>query len=128
MSEIVNRQIVLAARPQGWPKESDFRLESAPVAPLADGQFLARNVFMSVDPYMRGRMNDAKSYVPPFELGKALDGGAVGEVVESTVDTFRPGDAVLHPLGWREYAVLDARGATGVDLNLVPAGAYLGAL
>ena len=64
---------------------------------------------MSVDPYMRGRMNDVKSYVPPFQLGAPLDGGAVGEVVASEADGFKPGDLVLHGLGWRDYAVLDAR-------------------
>src|SRR5882724_11293778 len=128
MSEIVNRQIVLAARPQGWPKESDFRLESAPVAPLADGQFLARNVFMSVDPYMRGRMNDAKSYVPPFQIGKPLEGGAVGRVIESKHPGFAVGDCVMTMQGWREYAVSDGRGVNKVDPKLAPLSTFLGVL
>ncbi len=94
----------------------------------ADGQILVRNIVMSVDPYMRGRMDDVKSYAPPFEVGAALQGGAVGEVVASTVDTLRPGDTVLHGLGWREYAVLDARHAVRVDPAVAPPGAYLGVL
>jgi len=94
----------------------------------APGQVLVRNLVMSVDPYMRGRMNDVKSYVPPFEVGKPLDGGAVGEVVESTVDTLVPGDVVLHALGWRKYALVDAAAAAKVDPDLAPLGTYLGVL
>lgn len=92
------------------------------------GQVLVRNLVMSVDPYMRGRMNDVKSYMPPFAVGEPLLGGAVGEVVESTVDKFQPGDRVQHMLGWREYAVLDARGARKIDTTLAPMNAYLGVL
>ncbi len=83
---------------------------------------------MSVDPYMRGRMNDRKSYVPPFQLGEPLYGGAVGEVVESRADGFEPGDTVLHQLGWREFSVVEARQARKVDASLAPASAYLGVL
>ena len=83
---------------------------------------------MSVDPYMRGRMNDRKSYVPPFQLGETLYGGAVGEVVDSRADGFEPGDTVLHQLGWREISVVEARQAQNVDTSLAPASAYLGVL
>jgi NADPH-dependent curcumin reductase CurA len=87
-----------------------------------------RNTVMSVDPYMRGRMNDAKSYVPPFELDKAMLGGVVGEVVESRSPDLAVGDTVMHMLGWREQAVLDARHARKLDLSVAPATAYLGLL
>ncbi|HEU5111523.1 MAG TPA: NADP-dependent oxidoreductase, partial [Micromonosporaceae bacterium] len=121
-------EVHLAARPTGRPGPETFAVVEADVPRPAQGQLLVRNLVMSVDPYMRGRMNDAKSYAPPYEVGQVMHGGAVGEVVESTVDGFAPGDAVLHGLGWREYAVLDARGASKIDLGLAPAGAFLGVL
>ncbi|WDZ84316.1 NADP-dependent oxidoreductase [Micromonospora cathayae] len=123
-----NREIHLASRPQGWPTAENFRLVTTDVPTAADGQLVVRNLVMSVDPYMRGRMNDVKSYVPPFRLDAPLDGGAVGEVVESRADGFAPGDVVLHGLGWREYALLDAKAARKVDPTLAPVGAYLGVL
>nr|BFE71803.1 NADP-dependent oxidoreductase [Actinoplanes digitatis] len=89
---------------------------------------LVRNLLMSVDPYMRGRMDDRKSYVPPFQVGHALEGGAIGEVVESAADGLKPGDIVLHGLGWREYALVNARSAAKVDPSAAPLGAYLGVL
>lgn len=121
-------EIRLAQRPTGWPTADTFAAAHVPVPEPADGQILVRNIVMSVDPYMRGRMDDVKSYAPPFQVGAPLDGGAVGEVVVSTVDSLKPGDAVLHGLGWREYAVLDAKHAVKVDLSVAPAGAYLGVL
>ncbi len=121
-------EVRLASRPKGWPTPDDFDIAEAPVPRPAAGQILVRNTVMSVDPYMRGRMNDTKSYVPPFELGKPLEGGAVGEVVASESDAFRPGQAVLHNSGWREYALLDARGATEVSAEAAPLSAYLGVL
>jgi NADPH-dependent curcumin reductase CurA len=99
------REIRLAARPVGEPKPTDFELAEVDVPEPGDGELVVRNLVMSVDPYMRGRMNDVKSYVPPFQLGQALQGGAVGEVVESKSDTHQVGDLVLHMLGWRDYAV-----------------------
>ena len=104
------REVRLSARPQGEPVATDFEVATVEVADPAEGQVLVRNLFMSVDPYMRGRMNDVKSYVPPFQLGVALDGGAVGEVIASTVDSHAVGDLVLHGQGWRDYAVGAARG------------------
>ncbi|MGA5823939.1 NADP-dependent oxidoreductase [Kitasatospora sp. NPDC094028] len=122
------REWHLAARPQGWPVPADFALVEAPVRTPGPGEILVRNAFLSVDPYMRGRMNDVKSYVPPFRLGQAMDGGAVGYVVASGDEAFAPGDAVLHGLGWREYATLDARHAVKVDPQAAPLSAYLGVL
>jgi NADPH-dependent curcumin reductase CurA len=125
---ISSREIRLAARPDGEPKPTDFDLVSVELPDLADGQVLVRNAYMSVDPYMRGRMNDAKSYVPPFALGAALDGAAVGEVVASKAEGLAEGDVVQHGRGWREHAVLDARGARKLDLDGLPPSAFLGVL
>ena len=122
------REIHLATRPHGWPTAENFRLVETELPRLQEGELLVRNTVMSVDPYMRGRMNDVKSYVPPYEVGAALDGGAVGEVVESTDDAFAVGDTVLHGLGWREHAVVPARSARKVDTARAPAAAYLGVL
>jgi NADPH-dependent curcumin reductase CurA len=121
-------EIHLAERPTGWPTQANFATVTVDVPRPADGQILVRNLVMSVDPYMRGRMDDVKSYAPPFQVGAVMDGGAVGEVVESTVDGLKPGDTVLHGLGWREYAVLDANHSVPVDTSVAPAGAYLGVL
>ncbi|MFI1100209.1 NADP-dependent oxidoreductase [Streptomyces melanogenes] len=123
-----SREWHLVARPHGWPVPADFALREVPVAAPAEGRILVRNLFMSVDPYMRGRMNDVKSYVPPFQLDKPMDGGAVGEVVASNDERFAVGDHVLHGLGWREYADLDAKHATKVDASLAPLSSYLGVL
>jgi NADPH-dependent curcumin reductase CurA len=123
------REVRLAARPQGEPKPTDFELAEVEVAEPAEGEVLVRNLVMSVDPYMRGRMNDVKSYVPPFQLGRPLDGGAVGEVVASTVDTHAVGDLVLHGLGWRDYAVGKAKGFRVLERAAgVAPSAYLGVL
>jgi NADPH-dependent curcumin reductase CurA len=123
-----SREIQLAARPQGEPKPSDFRLVEVDVPDPGPGQLLVRNQWMSVDPYMRGRMNDVKSYVPPFALDTPLEGGAVGEVLASTDERFRTGQTVLHQLGWRELAIVAADQARPVDTELAPPSAYLGVL
>ncbi|MGS2640935.1 NADP-dependent oxidoreductase [Streptosporangium sp. G12] len=119
----------LASRPSGWPAPENFETaEVEPPAP-AEGEILVRNLFMSVDPYMRGRMNEGKSYIPPFQVGEPLDGGALGEVVVSRAPGLAPGDTVTHRYGWREYAVLDAKEARKVEeIPGVPLSAYLGAL
>ena len=122
------RQIVLAQRPDGWPTDADFRLESADLPDLGPGEMLVRNTVMSVDPYMRGRMNDVKSYIPPFQIDAPLDGGAVGEVIASTSAEHPVGSHVLHGLGWREHAIVPARGATVIDTTTAPESAYLGVL
>ncbi|VXC59166.1 Putative NADP-dependent oxidoreductase YfmJ [Arthrobacter sp. 9AX] len=122
------REIQLASRPSGRPVPENFRLAESPLPELQDGQVLVRNLFISVDPYMRGRMNDVKSYSAPFAVDQALDGGAVGEVVASRSGRHQEGDVVVHALGWREYAVVDAAAATPARTELAPASAFLGAL
>jgi NADPH-dependent curcumin reductase CurA len=106
------REIRLAARPVGEPKPTDFDLAEVE---MPTGEVVVRNVVMSVDPYMRGRMNDAKSYVPPFQIGAPLDGGAVGEVVSSSDSSLSPGDLVLHGFGWRDYAAGPAKAFRKVE-------------
>lgn len=123
-----NRRIVLARRPQGLALRDDFRLEEAPVPPLADGQVLVRNRFLSLDPYMRGRMDDAKSYASPQKLDEVMVGGTAGEVIESRNPAFASGDQVVGMLGWQLYGVSDGRGLTKVDTTTVPLSAYLGAV
>jgi len=122
------REIHLASRPVGLPKAENFALVTVDVPEPADGQIVIRNTVMSVDPYMRGRMNDVKSYAPPFALGEVMTGGAVGEVVASNSPDVAVGDTVLHDGGWREYAVRAANTVQKVDVSKVPASAYLGVL
>jgi NADPH-dependent curcumin reductase CurA len=124
----MSREIQLAARPVGEPKQSDFRLAEVEVPDPGPGEALVRNRWMSVDPYMRGRMTDRPSYVPPFQIGATLEGGAVGEVVASNAPELAAGTTVLHNLGWREYAVLPAGAATPVDTDAAPEQAFLGVL
>ena len=127
----INRQILLASRPQGEPSAENFKLVETPVAPLADGQVLVRHHFLSLDPYMRGRMSDAKSYAAPQPLDAVMIGGTAGEVVESKNPHFKAGDKVVGMGGWQEYAVVDAdqRGVLQkVDTTHVPLSAYLGAV
>jgi NADPH-dependent curcumin reductase CurA len=128
VTPVISREIRLASRPAGRPTAENFSLAQVPVESPDDGEVLVRNLFMSVDPYMRGRMNDAASYVAPFELGTPLDGGAVGEVVESRAAAFRPGDAVLSNCGWREYFVAPAGRLRPVSREFQPLSLYLGAL
>ena len=124
-----SRQIELAARPSGEPVPSDFQLSEVEIGEVPDGHVLVENRFMSVDPYMRGRMNDRESYVPPFALGEPLAGAAVGEVIESSDDSLAVGDLVTHGLGWRELAVVPAGQAQRVpDIADVPLSAHLGVL
>jgi NADPH-dependent curcumin reductase CurA len=110
------------------PTLDDFAFVDVVLPAPAAGEILVRNNVMSVDPYMRGRMNEGKSYVAPFEVGAVLEGGAVGEVIESTVDSVRPGDFVLHSAGWRDHAILRADAVAKVDPEIAPLGAYLGVL
>ncbi|MEJ5944885.1 NADP-dependent oxidoreductase [Pseudokineococcus basanitobsidens] len=130
MSPAPSRQWSLVARPQGEPADGDARLEEVDVPDPGPGEVRVRNTWLSVDPYMRGRMNDARSYVPPFALGEPMTGGAVGvvEVVGDGVEHLSEGDVVLHDRGWRERAVLPADAARVVDADLAPAQAYLGVL
>ena len=129
------REWHLVRRPRGEPADEDFALVESPLPPLDDGQILVRNTFLSVDPYMRGRMNDVKSYVPAFRLDQPMDGGAVGVVeqvggsaTDATGGEVVKGDTVLHGLGWRSRAVLPASGARVIDPALAPPQAWLGVL
>jgi NADPH-dependent curcumin reductase CurA len=123
-----SREIHLVSRPAGSPTPDDFKAVDTELGDPGPGEVLVRNTFISVDPYMRGRMNDVKSYVPPFALDAAMDGGAVGEVVASGSDRFAVGDTVLHQAGWRTHALLSEREARTVDTSVLPASTYLGAL
>jgi NADPH-dependent curcumin reductase CurA len=126
-----NKQIHLISRPHGEPSVDNFKLVDAPVPELKDGQVLVRNHYLSLDPYMRGRMNDAKSYALPQPLNEVMGGGTVGEVVASKSDAFQPGDKVVGMGGWQEYTVISAeqRGMLRkVDTTHIPLSAYLGAV
>jgi len=124
----VSREVHLVRRPHGEPVQEDFALVETTVAAPEPGRVLVRNEWLSVDPYMRGRMNDVKSYVPPFALGAAMEGGAVGTVVESADESVPVGATVLHMAGWREYASIPAKHLRVVDTEIAPAQAYLGVL
>jgi hypothetical protein len=128
MSKIISREIRLTSRPNGIPTAANFSLARVELEPPQDQQVLVRNLFMSVDPYMRGRMNAGQSYVPPFELGKPLDGGAVGEVIESRAKEFKTGDAVTSNFGWREYFIAAPKDLHQVSREIQPLSVYLGAL
>ena len=124
-----NRDIRLKRRPVGLPAPDDFELVESAVPAPGPGQILVRNLFMSVDPYMRGRMMDRESYVPPFQIGEVLQGGAVGKVVASNNNNqFQAGDAVLSMNGWREWYLSDGAGLQKIDPTHVPIQAYLGTL
>jgi NADPH-dependent curcumin reductase CurA len=126
--EIVSREIRLRRRPTGTPDEDDFASATVPIPELRPGELLVRNIYMSVDPYMRGRMNAGESYTPPFEIGEPLTGGAVGQVVAALNGRFQVGDYVTSMFGWREYFVSDGRGLTRIDPRVAPIQAYLGVL
>lgn len=123
-----NKQVLLASRPQGRITEENFRIVEAPVGAPAAGEVLVRNEWLSLDPYMRGRMNDAKSYVPPAQLGAVMVGQTVGEVIESQDARFKPGDKVLTSLGWQLYGIAKGKELTPIDVNRAPASYYLGVL
>jgi NADPH-dependent curcumin reductase CurA len=124
-----SREIRLVSRPAGTPTAANFELATVDVGVPGDGQVLVRNSWMSVDPYMRGRMTDRASYVPPFKLGEALQGGAIGEVVESKAEGFAPGDLVSSMFGWREAFVAPAAALEKLPRQAgVPDQAFLGVL
>jgi NADPH-dependent curcumin reductase CurA len=121
-------EIHLASRPKGWPSAETFAHATSELAALQDGEVLVRNLFMSVDPYMRGRMNDVKSYVPSFQIGRPLDGGAIGEVMESRAADLKPGDVVQSMRGWRDAFVAPAAELRQVDTRVQPLSLHLGVL
>jgi hypothetical protein len=123
-----NHRVVLASRPSGMPTRANFRLEAVPVPHAAAGEIVVRNHWLSLDPYMRGRMDAAKSYAKPVEIDQVMEGGTVGEVVESQHERFKVGEFVTGRFGWQEYAVSDGSGAARVDPQLAPLSTYLGVL
>ncbi len=123
-----NLQVQLARRPTGWVEVADLRLHSAPIPEPADGEVLVRNLWLSLDPYMRGRMSDAKSYAEPVALGAVMVGGTAGEVLRSRHPDFRPGDKVVGMLGWQLYGCAPGKALAKVDASRVPLQAYLGTL
>ena len=124
----INRQIVLAARPSGFPQESDFKLVESPIPEPGDGQILVRTIYLSVDPYMRARMNDRPSYAPPVGLGETMVGNVVGQVEKSNHPKFPEGAFVEARLGWQEYGLSDGTGVRIVKPDLAPLSAYIGVL
>lgn len=123
-----NRQIRLAARPEGMPTAADFELVETEIPPLAPGQFLVRTNYLSVDPYMRGRMSEVKSYADPVAIGDVMVGGTVGTVLESQHPGHKPGEVVVGYWGWQEYAVTDGLGVTRFDASHFPMTTALGVL
>jgi NADPH-dependent curcumin reductase CurA len=122
------QQIVLASRPTGAPVAENFRLESRPMPVPAEGEILVRARYLSLDPYMRGRMSDAKSYAKPVEIGAPMEGETVAEVVESRNTEYRPGDLIQARIGWRTYAAISVAGLRRVDPDLAPITTALGVL
>jgi NADPH-dependent curcumin reductase CurA len=125
---MVNRQFLLAARPDGAISETDFQLGEVPVPQPVEGEILVRARYLSVDPYMRGRMSAARSYAAPVEIGQVMTAGAVAEVVESRHASFRAGDIVNFQMGWQEYAVTNGAGVRKVDPSLAPISTAVGIL
>lgn len=126
--EGVGREIRLVARPRGFPDEELFEIAESPIPEPSDGQVLIRNAYFSVDPYMRPRMNDVRSYVAPFTLGEAMTGGAVGRIAVSRSPRHAEGDWVVHQLGWREWALSDGSGLRPIDPAAAPVSTSLGVL
>jgi NADPH-dependent curcumin reductase CurA len=127
-TRIETHQIELKSRPSGIPTEDNFRLSVGFIEPLVEGEFLVQNEWMSVDPYMRGRMKETDSYVDAFQIDKPLEGGCIGKVIESRNTNIVLGDYVLGSLGWREKWKSSGNGVTKIDSKLVPLQTYLGVL
>jgi NADPH-dependent curcumin reductase CurA len=122
------KRIVLAERPAGVPSAKNFRLEEVELPPIGPGQFLARTIWLSLDPYMRGRMNDAKSYAKPVEVGGTMQAGCVAEVVESKHEDYAVGEIVVGPIGWADYGISDGTGMRKVDPSIAPISTAVGIL
>jgi NADPH-dependent curcumin reductase CurA len=123
-----NMQVLLASRPVDWVKESDFRLVESEMPQPGSGEVLVKNLYLSLDPYMRGRMDDAKSYAANVPIGGVMVGGTVGEVIESRSPALKAGDTVVGSLGWQQYGIAKPESLKKVDPKLVPLSAYLGAV
>lgn len=116
----INRQILLVSRPQGMPAPDNFKLIETELPQINEGEVLIKTLYLSVDPYMRGRMSDAKSYIAPFELDKVLQGGAVGQIIESNHSNYSVGDIVVGLLGWQDYSVSNGKGLAKINPDLAP--------
>ena len=127
MTETMQR-VVLAARPQGAPKPTDFRLESCPIPTPGEGEILVKTIWLSLDPYMRGRMDDSKSYADPVQIGERMEGGAVGEVIASNLPDFSPGDYVTGQFGWQSHAISDGVMVQKLNPKAAPLSTALGVL
>jgi hypothetical protein len=121
-----NLQVLLASRPTGWASESNFRIAETPIPAVGDGQVLVRSQYLSLDPYMRGRMNDTRSYAAKVEIGQVMTGETVGEIVQSKNPQFAVGDSVAAGIGWQRYGVSDGSNLRKIDAKAVPISAYLG--
>ncbi|HLJ63945.1 MAG TPA: NADP-dependent oxidoreductase [Stellaceae bacterium] len=128
MSQERHRKITLAARPIGEPKESDFALIESAVPEPGQGQMLLRTIWLSLDPYMRGRMNAQRSYATPVEIGGVMEAGTVSEVMKSNLPAFKPGDIVEGRTGWQSHALSDGKGLRKIDPNEAPISTALGVL
>jgi NADPH-dependent curcumin reductase len=122
----LNRQVLLVSRPEGEASTANFKLVETPLAPLNDGEVRVRNHFLSLDPYMRDRMSETKSYAAPQSLDEVMIGGTAGEVIESRNASFKVGDTVVGMYGWQEFGTSDGKGLYKVDTTHVPMSAYLG--
>lgn len=125
---LTSKQILLASRPVGLPTDANFAFRDVPVAEPGEGQVVVRSLYLSVDPYMRGRMSDAKSYIAPYGLNEVITGGVVGEVVASKAEGMKAGDHVIGMLGWQTFNVVDASAVRRIDGSLAPLSAYLSVL
>jgi NADPH-dependent curcumin reductase CurA len=128
MGKTSSREIRLKNRPMGMVTENDFELVEVEIPEIQEGQILVQNIYMSVDPYMRGRMGERETYIAPFDLGKPLDGGCVGQVIRSRSQYFLEGDHVLGDRGWRDFFVTDGQGLDPIDPEIAPIQNYLGIL
>ena len=122
------RQIILASRPTGEPTAASFEMRQAPLPEPRDGELLLRTIWLSLDPYMRGRMNAGKSYAPPVEVGAVMAGGTITEVMKSNNPKFQPGDVLVGWTGWQEYAIADGRGMRKIDPSAAPISTGVGVL
>lgn len=124
----LQKQIRLKNRPSGTPTHEDFDIVEVPIEQPANGEVLIRTLYISVDPYLRGRMNDAKSYIPPFQLNEPIVSGVIGQITESQSDRFHRGEIVIGSLGWQEYSIANENIIRKIDPNLAPISSYLGIL
>jgi NADPH-dependent curcumin reductase CurA len=123
-----NVQVTLANRPTGWVQESDFKIVETDIPKPGAGQVLVKNLYLSLDPYMRGRMNAGPSYAANVAIGQVMVGGTAGEVVESNNPNFKPGDSVVGYFGWQQYGVSNGAELQKADAKIAPLSAYLGAI